>query len=367
MELQDDFTWRGHPVIHGLARVAAWIWRWHDDQIGLRPLLGRLTSHAALALTLILLVVFGSLQWDMSVRASEASNSALSGGLVQSLSTSSAVLKARPRSRPSSQAQIVRVAQPHTVIPERPRLEILTYVVQPGDTAESIAEIFGILPTTLMWSNPEIEKAPDLLRVGQVLTILPIDGVYHTVEAGDTLESLAETYNVSVESIIACSFNTIAENGDLVVEQKLIVPGGTKPYTTREVTTYEGTTPVDVAGSGYFRWPASGVLTQGYWYGHRAIDIGSDVGTAIFAADDGYVSFAGWTDIGYGYLVVVDHANGYKTYYAHLSNIFVFEGAEVQAGEVIAAMGSTGNSTGPHLHFEIRYDGYPTNPLIYLP
>jgi murein DD-endopeptidase MepM/ murein hydrolase activator NlpD len=107
-------------------------------------------------------------------------------------------------------------------------------------------------------------------------------------------------------------------------------------------------------------------LTQGYWYGHRAIDIGAPIGSAIYASDGGFVSFVGWTDIGYGYLVVVDHNNSYQTYYAHLSNIFVSEGQVVSAGEVIGAMGSTGNSTGPHLHFEIRLKGYPTDPTIYL-
>jgi murein DD-endopeptidase MepM/ murein hydrolase activator NlpD len=124
--------------------------------------------------------------------------------------------------------------------------------------------------------------------------------------------------------------------------------------------------PLAAQASGNFRWPASGALTQGYWYGHRAIDIGASVGAAIRAADSGFVSFAGWTDIGYGYLIVIDHQNGYQTYYAHLSDIFVREGEVVEAAQVIGAMGSTGNSTGPHLHFEIRYDYYPTNPLIYL-
>jgi murein DD-endopeptidase MepM/ murein hydrolase activator NlpD len=170
-----------------------------------------------------------------------------------------------------------------------------------------------------------------------------------------------------VNAIVNCPFNSISDSGELPVGEKLIVPGGTKPYTAREVTTYDGPIPEDVSGTGMFYWPTSGVLTQGYWYGHRAIDIGASVGTAVAAADGGYVSFTGWTDVGYGYLIVVDHANGYQTYYAHLSNIFVSEGETVYAGQVIGAVGSTGNSTGPHLHFEIRYNGYPTNPLIYLP
>ena len=274
---------------------------------------------------------------------------------------------ARSYYRSGENTAITRQAEAHTAIPERPRLEILTYEVQPGDTAESIAQSFGLQPTTLMWSNPEMEKMPDLLQVGQVLTILPLDGVYHTVAADETLESLAEQYKVSVEDITSCPFNAITAGGQLAVGDKLIVPGGTKPYIAREVTTYQGPVNTEVTGAGIFYWPAAGSLTQRYWYGHRAIDIGGSVGAAIIASDGGYVSFAGWTDIGYGYLIVLDHANGFQTFYAHLNRIFVSEGETVYAGQVIGAMGSTGNSTGPHLHYEIRYNGYPVNPLIYLP
>ena len=265
-------------------------------------------------------------------------------------------------------------AKMHTAIPERPRLEIITYVVQPGDTIEMIADKFGLQSTTLQWSNPDLEKASDLLNVGQELTILPLDGVYHTVDVNDTLSSLAETYKVSSETIASCQFNTIPASGELQKGQKLIIPDGTKPYMPKKVTAYEGPVPEEVNGSGYFRWPAYGTLIQSYWYGHRAIDIGAAEGSAVRASDKGYVSFAGWTDIGYGYLIVLDHANGYQTYYAHLSNIFVVEGQVVEPSEVIGAMGNPGNSIRPHspfirphLHFEIRYNNYPTNPLVYLP
>ncbi len=357
----DDYAWRMPSVIRLGVRGAVLVWRWRGDHEGLRPLLGRLASHVALVLTLVLFVVLGNLKFDSVASASQANTTlAIRPG---SLTTSFA----RAYYRSMAYARIPRQAEAHTAIPERPRLEIVTYTVQPGDTAETIAEKFGLQPTTLLWSNPEMEKMPDLLKVGQILTILPIDGVYHTVAVSDTLESLAETYKVTVEAIANCPFNTIPENGQLTVGDKLIVPGGTKPYQAREVTTYQGPLAAEVTGSGMFYWPTSGVITQGYWYGHRAIDIGNSIGTAIIASDAGYVSFAGWTDIGYGYLVVLDHANGFRTYYAHLSQIYVVEGETVYAGAVIGAMGSTGNSTGPHLHYEIRYNGYPTNPLIYLP
>jgi murein DD-endopeptidase MepM/ murein hydrolase activator NlpD len=315
-----------------------------------------------------LLIIIGNFKLESLTSVAELADNALLGGFAKNVGAAADLNTVEERSyyRMASQARIIRQAQHHTAIPERPRLEIITYSVEAGDTAQMIAEKFGLQPTTLMWSNPSMEKRPDLLQVGQILTILPIDGVYHTVEVSDTLESIAEAYQVEVVDIADCAFNSIPENNELSVGGKIIVPGGTKPYEAQSVTAYSGPVPEDVSANGIFYWPASGVLTQGYWYGHRAIDIGNPVGTAVVASDGGYVSFAGWTDIGYGYLIVIDHGNRFRTYYAHLSNIFVWEGQAVSAGQTIGAMGSTGNSTGPHLHFEIRYDNYPTNPLIYL-
>ena len=359
---------RRHPIVNVIALVVAWIWRWNNDYEGQRPFLSRITAHTAVILTIAILVLVGNLKLDSIASVTDIADKALLEGLAQDVDAAAGLLSVeeRPYYRMASQARIVRQAQFHTAIPERPRLEIITYSVKAGDTAQKIAEEFGLQPTTLMWSNPNMEKRPDLLQVGQVLTILPIDGVYHTVEVSDSLELIAEAYQVDSVDIAECPFNIIPENGELAVGDKLIVPGGTKPYVAQSVTAYSGPIPDDVSANGVFYWPASGVLTQGYWYGHRAVDIGSPVGTAIVAADGGYVSFAAWTDIGYGYLIVIDHVNRYRTYYGHLSNIFVWEGQAVSAGQTIGAMGSTGNSTGPHLHFEIRYDDYPTNPLIYL-
>ncbi|MBN1248344.1 MAG: peptidoglycan DD-metalloendopeptidase family protein [Anaerolineae bacterium] len=360
--------WHSPLFVRLMARVAAWIWRWGDDRDGQRPAIGRLTAHIALVLVIAVLVVLGALRLDSPSAIVRVADKTLLEGFVQNVDAAAPVAAEveRPYYRAASQARIVRQAQVHTAVPDRPRLEITTYTVGPGDTTEKIAESFDLQPTTLLWSNPELEKMPDLLRVGQELVILPIDGVYHTVAVSDTLESIAQAYKVDVEAIASCPFNAFAPNGTPLVGSSLIVPGGSKPYETREVTTYVGPVPVAAQALGVFNWPASGVLTQGYWYGHRAIDIGASVGAAIWASDSGFVAFAGWTDIGYGYLIVVDHQNGYQTYYAHLSDIFVREGEVVEGGQVIGAMGSTGNSTGPHLHFEIRYDSYPTNPLIYL-
>lgn len=360
--------WRGEAAIRPLAVLAASIWRWNADREGQRPLLGRITSHVALLLIAALLVAVGGLQVENSISVAStviAQPPSDAATLTVAAVTGSNVMRAY--SRAASQTRVMRQATHHTAIPERPRLEVITYQVQPGDNTESIAALFGLQPTTIMWSNPDLEKAPDLLKVGQNLVILPIDGVYHTVVDGDTLESIAEKYRASVDEIVNCPFNALPGDSDLPIGSKIIVPDGTKPYEVRKVTTYAGPTPTDAGGMGRFMWPAGGYISQGYWYGHRAIDIANGLGAAILASDGGYVTFAGWTDVGYGYLVVVEHGNGYQTYYAHLSNIFVVEGQVVGAGDVIGAMGSTGNSTGPHLHFEIRYQGYPSNPLIFLP
>jgi murein DD-endopeptidase MepM/ murein hydrolase activator NlpD len=263
---------------------------------------------------------------------------------------------------------IVRIAQPYTVIPERPRLGVITYTVQAGDTVQAIADLFNLQATTIMWADSAIEDAPDLLRIGQIVNILPIDGVYHQVVDGDSLESIAEAYQVTPEAIATCEYNSLQPpNYTIVSGMYLIVPGGEKPYVPKVVTTYTGSVPEGARGTGRFQWPVLGRITQGYWYGHRAIDVGAPTGSAVVAADGGFVSFVGWTDVGYGYLIVIDHANGFATYYAHLSDMYVSSGQAVERDQVIGAVGSTGWSTGPHLHFEVRYYGAQHNPRVYLP
>ncbi len=357
--------WRGTFWTHAIALFTARVWHWNNDRQGKRPLIGRMTAH--LALIVLGLFVLGFRHLPAGEAQGAASEVAVPSAEIETPASGGKPVIYRSTGQQTG-AVIIRQATPHTAIPDRPRESIITYTVQPGDTVQSIAARFGLQPTTILWSNSQLEKVPDLLRVGEVLIILPIDGVYHTVEEGETLASLAEKYQVEPEAIVDCPFNTIRDEvAPLRAGMKLIIPNGTKPYEPHYVTAYAGPVPEDAVGSGNFRWPTSGYISQGYWYGHRAIDIANAAGTAILAADGGYVSFAGWTDVGYGYLIVLDHNNGYQTYYAHLSNIFVQEGEAVRAGQVIGAMGNTGNSTGPHLHFEIRYHGYPTNPFIYLP
>jgi murein DD-endopeptidase MepM/ murein hydrolase activator NlpD len=367
---------------HWFARAVAWTairaWQVTADWRAVRPIISRASAHLAILIVAVAAIVLSGLNLPAreslatssetgtmeSVEAPEIAPKTLvngngSGGLTQ-INTNA--------HRMENSATIVRLAQPHTEIPERPRLGVITYTVQPGDTVQSIAKSFNLQPTTILWSNPKLEEVPDLLRIGQEVVILPVEGVYHTVTADDTLESIAEKYKVEVDAITGLSFNSLQPPLFRIREgEKLIVPGGTKPYVPRRVTNYAGPIPNGARGTGAFVWPVLGSITQWYWWGHRAIDIGGPTGSAVVAADGGYVSFVGWTDIGYGYLIILDHANGYSTYYAHLSQMYVMVGQQVERGQVIGAVGSTGNSTGPHLHLEIRYNGVEQNPLVYLP
>jgi len=356
------------------AGTAAFVYRLSGDWSDLRPLVSRISAHLAVLTIALLGVLLSSMEWPAQAASTLSISAALPKAPAEDQSTEISpsaqvnLIAARLQAASTEVTTISRRPNPRTVMPKRPRLDVITYTVQAGDTIQSIAGQFDLDPTTIMWANPAVEDAPDLLRIGQEIVVLPIDGVYHRVVEGDTLASIAEAYDAERRTIVACTHNDLAwSDQDVRVGDALIVPGGEKPYEPRKVTAYAGPVPQGARGTGAFQWPVLGTITQGYWYGHRAIDVGAPTGSAVFATDGGFVSFAGWTDVGYGYLTVVDHANGFSTYYAHLSNIYVAVGQELGRGQVIGAVGNTGNSTGPHLHFEVRRDNVQQNPRAYLP
>jgi murein DD-endopeptidase MepM/ murein hydrolase activator NlpD len=368
--------WLEENIPLAFARLAVAVYRlsgdyWRDW----RPFLTRFSAHVAVLIVAAVGIALSSVDWPARVAATLSVSAALPAVGSNEQSENKEPLTEVTTgnwdefSIASQTTDVVfRIAQPHTTIPDRPRLEIITYTVQAGDTVQSIANQFALEPTTIMWANPAVEDAPDLLRIGQEVIILPIEGVYHKVVEEDTLASIAEKYKVEPEAIVSCRYNSLERTGNAIAPgDYLVVPGGEKPYEPKVVTAYAGSVPEGARGTGRFQWPVLGTITQGYWYGHRAIDIGAPAGSAVLATDGGFISFAGWTDVGYGYLIVVDHANGFATYYAHLSNIYVMEGQAVDRGKVIGAVGNTGNSTGPHLHFEVRRYGTQQNPRAYLP
>ncbi len=264
-------------------------------------------------------------------------------------------------------AYLTRAANPITNIPKRQRREIEKYIVQPNDNVSRIAEKFEIKPETILWANAQLENDPDMLSVGEELTILPINGAYHTVAVGDTVASIAKKYKVDAAAIFDYELNNLKPGDALAVGQKVVVPGGKKPIVQREVRAYSGPIPESAArGTGNFGWPVSGRITQKFWAGHSGIDIGAPTGTPVLASDSGFVIFAGWDNSGFGKFIVIDHDNGYLTSYGHLDVFAVAAGDSVKKGQLIGRVGNTGRSTGPHVDFRIRQNGVWRNPFGFL-
>lgn len=248
-----------------------------------------------------------------------------------------------------------------------PRTEVTTYTVQPGDNLWLIAERFGISQDTLVWANEKLEMDPDMLNVGQELYILPISGVWHTVKDGETLAQIAQRYQATTDKIIGYAPNELSSDEALAAGKKLIVPDGVKPFEPHLVYTQRGAITVNARPeTGRFIWPCNGVITQYFGKWHIGLDVANVMGTPVYAADGGTVTLASWWD-GLGNAVRIDHGDGYVTIYGHFQTIMVKEGQVVQRGQQIGEMGSTGNSTGPHVHFVMLYYGGAVNPIRYLP
>lgn len=289
---------------------------------------------------------------------------------------------------------IARGAQIHTNIPSRPRDEITTYTVLEGDTVFGIAERFGLEPQTILWGNYNLLlDDPHSLNPGQELNILPVDGVYWEWLGGIPFGQWANFYGVTAADIIEYPSNNIDpntvgdfENANIKTGTWLIIPYGKREFiswsaplgVTRENPSSarvmgEGACgPISGGAVGYgaYIYPTNKHYLSGFDYSeqtnHRGIDLAGNEGEAVYASDAGVIVYAGWNDYGYGNMIMVDHGNGFQSLYAHLSALNVGCGQSVGQGEVIGAVGSTGRSSGPHLHFELMA-GAKVNPWDYLP
>lgn len=250
---------------------------------------------------------------------------------------------------------------------EQPK--VIRHVVESGETLGGIAVKYGTDVSSIMASN-NLSSA-NRLKVGQELKVLTVKGLLHRVSSGDTLWDIARKYSVKVEDIQ--NANSAVKEGPLTLGKELIIPGGKLPARSTPVSrgTGRGSSSSSASTSSLgMRWPLRGPITSGFgtrWGKlHAAIDIGVSTGTPVKAAAAGRVTYSGWAD-GYGKLVIIRHSNGIETRYGHNSKLSVSVGQYVEQGTTVALSGNTGFSTGPHLHFEVRKNGKPENPLKYLP
>lgn len=274
----------------------------------------------------------------------------------------------------ASGAKLNSLVDLKTLVSSKPRSEIIEYQVKSGDTLSSIAKKFDVDVDTIKWAN---DMSSDSVKPGDTLKILPVPGVAVKVKSGDSLQSIAKKYSADSQAILDFPFNDVPDDLSLKVGQVLIVPDGQPPESPaparpRPLPQYlangAGSSPAFSAPSGgTFIWPTQsrGISQYFAWY-HPGLDLPNPTEPPVYASDGGTIVYAGWDSTGYGNRVDVDHGNGYLTRYAHLSNIYVTSGQSVSRGQSIGQMGSTGRSTGPHLHFELHFRGIAINPLAIL-
>lgn len=367
---------------------------WFDflARLGLGETVARLGASALTFLLVFLVAWLLRLFYETEALAAAESSAA---ALIQPTATPPFRLSDLPE-QPAPPAGIERKALLHTTIPSRPRQEVVKYTVQAGDTVFGIAEKWGLKPQTILWANYyTLRDDPHNLQPNQQLNILPVDGAYYEWQPGDGLNTVARFFGVKPEDIINYPLNgldpaTIGDyaNPNIKPGTWLVVPGGSRPFiswsapigVTREnpgVARQMGPGACGVVkdgavGFGSFIWPTTRHYLSGFDYSpetnHRGIDIAGSPTEGAYAADAGVIVYAGWNDWGYGNMVVVDHGNGWQTLYAHLSTINVVCGMSVGQGAMLGLIGSTGRSSGPHLHFEMMHTQYgKVNPWSYLP
>lgn len=366
------------------------------SQAGLAESAVRLGTHALLVAVILVVAwvmrqFYGVAQADISTVADQA---ALAAALPTA--TPTPIPAQLPPFEPALEQTggLTRTIQLHTTLPTLPRSDVLIYVVKAGDTLFDIADKFGLEPETILWGNQFVlGDNPHNLRPDQELNILPVNGTYYRWQAGDGLNGVAKFFGVTPEDIINYPGNHLnpGEIGDYAnpnIEPGtwLIVPGGRREFVTWSAPEIPrdnpgvakvlgpgacGSVADGAIGIGSFIWPTNNHFISGFDYSpstnHPGIDIDGETGDPIYAADNGVVVYAGWNNWGYGNVVVINHGNGWQTLYAHLNTYNVGCGQSVWQGSVVGAMGSTGNSTGSHLHYEMMYQGTKINPWDYLP
>ena len=372
-----------HLVARIAVKFSGLAWSATSDQA--KATLLRLNSHLV-----VLAVILGAVG---ITAASRPANSNVSRNVVTNISRPPSAkddtnLNGRGGPILFDQVAIIPQATWHTNLPNRPRRGVIQYTVQPGDTLFLIAATYGLNPESVLWANYDsLKDNPDFLKPGMVLDIPPVNGIVYTVKGGDTVQSIAEQYKATADAIYVDGYewNLLKSGQQPQVGASIIIPGGSREFKSWSVTqaVSSGSTGAGgqadsgfcknagggLVGTGTFIWPADKHWLSGYPYTawHLGIDIAENLGDPIYAADSGVVIYAGWNNWGYGNLVVIDHGNGWQTYYAHNSAIYVGCGQNVFKGNIISAAGSTGHSTGPHLHFETRFQGTLPNPFNVLP
>lgn len=376
-----------------IGSTTAIVWRWGNDRRAVAAFVGRYSAHMSILVLALLIGLAGRIALaPISVAVTpEAGVMSLPVAAEPEATPTASVTETLPIWQNANQVSraVFRMAQPRTDIPERVRLEVITYTVQSGDNIFFIAERFKLSPYSIAWANMEtLQGSPWMIQPGLTLFIPPVDGAYHTVMAGETLDSIAELYEVQV-SALDNVWNKLEPGVALYEGQQLVIPGGVGEDVEWEAPPPDPVAPgvyaaaaswgacgdVAVSGpgaTGGFILPTGSYAVSGWYFGdprnpgHIGLDYMCRLGDPIYAADNGVVVFAGWGG-GYGNLVRVRHGNGYETYYAHFSAFEVGCGQAVYQGQVLGYCGSTGWSTGPHLHYEIRFNGVPQNPQLFEP
>ena len=258
-----------------------------------------------------------------------------------------------------------------TVPEERKRTESYVYKIESGDTLYSIGQKFKISVDAIKYVNSLSDNS--ILKVGQEITIPPVAGLIHTVERGDTLTSIALKYDVPAQAV--ADFNYLLDTSNLALGTELVIPGGKVPKIVPVISVYSGApstgiSPAASADRGFCVWPTTvRIITQYFSWYHDGLDIATPHDIALpplLACTSGTVVRAGWDPFGLGLHVRIDHGNGYETVYGHMSRIDVSYGQKVSRGEIIGLMGNTGRSTGPHVHFTIKYNGVAQDPFNFV-